>query len=102
MPSSQTAVVVTHCVEIVQWFLTASNGETSLILWRDYVLFYFWVFLVVTDRQRIDHELRQVKSAREVNFGLVFLLADQSLLFESLKMEDQDLGGSVDAHLLVG
>ncbi len=102
MPSSQTSVVVAHCVEIVQWFLTASDRETSLVLWRDYVLFDLGVFFVVTYWQRVDHELRQVKSAREMNFGLVFLLADEALLFEPLEMEDEHLRGSVDAHFFVG
>lgn len=68
----------------------------------DDMFFDLGILLIVADGQRIDQKRLHVKSSRELNFCFIFLFPQNTFLLEALKMQNEDLGSSVDAHLLVG
>ena len=100
--SSQPTVVIAHCIQVIEGLLAIGDGENPVILGRNDVLFDFGVVRIVADWLGIDDVVGHVESSRKMDFGLVLFFSKETLLLESLEVEDQDFGSSVNAHLFIG
>ena len=86
MTSTQTSIMIAHCVQVIYRFSTICYRIISLIFGRNQDFFDFWFIVITTNRFWVYDIILKVKYWRKVDLSLIFFFTNNSFLLEPFKV----------------